>query len=184
MDEIILIKPTLDYEEDITNFRNELREQDDRDSFAGCSMLEYKSTVAEWIEFLDSLEHEETCPEGFVTSNCYLAVRLSDNKIVGIIDFRHNLNSPILSLWGGHIGYTVRPSERKKGYATEMLRLNLINCKNYDLDKVMITCHVNNIASEKTIINNGGVYEYSVLVDGDEIETKRYWIDLTEDKNG
>ena len=52
-----------------------------------------------------------------------------DNKIVGIIDFRHHINHPILGTWGGHCGYSVRPSERGKGYAKEMLRLNIQNAK-------------------------------------------------------
>nr|WP_314459456.1 GNAT family N-acetyltransferase [uncultured Clostridium sp.] len=105
-----------------------------------------------------------------------IAIRLTDNKIIGVIDFRHHINHPILSVWGGHIGYSVRPDERKKGYAKEMLRQNLKNCKAFGLDKVLITCNYANIASEKTIIANGGVFEKEVYIDSNRL--KRYWIQL------
>lgn len=74
------------------------------------------------------------------------------------------------------MGYTVRPDERGKGYAKKMLRLNLQNCRDRGLDKVMITCSRDNTASEKTILANGGVFEKEICVDGGYV--KRYWITL------
>ena len=103
-------------------------------------------------------------------------MRVSDNRVVGIIDLRHHIDHPILRLWGGHIGYTVRPSERGKGYAKEMLRLNLENCRARGLEKVMITCSPGNPASEKTIVANGGVFEKDIDVEGETV--RRYWIAL------
>ena len=84
----------------------------------------------------------------------YLAVRKSDDKIVGVIDLRHHINHPILGTWGGHCGYSVRPSERGKGYAKEMLRLNIQNAKSMGIEKLLVTCDVKNIAIEKRIIAN------------------------------
>lgn len=111
-----------------------------------------------------------------MTSNSYIAIRLCDNKIVGIIDLRHHIDHPILSVWGGHMGYTVRPSERRKGYAKEMLRQNLEFCRKRGLDKVLIVCDYDNIASEKTIVANGGVFEKEILVDNNTM--KRFWVKL------
>ena len=176
MNEILLKKPTLEYTDDIQKFRLEILDSNDTDSFAGCNNLRECLSAKEWIKTIEIMENDETCPKERVPSNIYIAVRISDNRIVGIIDFRHHINHPILSEWGGHIGYTVRPNERKKGYAKEMLRQNLQNCKSYGLDKVMITCDIGNIASEKTIIANGGIFEKEIYVEDDIM--KRYWIYL------
>ena len=176
MEKLILVTPTSDYVHDITCFRHEIEEAGDADSFAGCSRLEYYSRVEDWIEYVYLNQFPENVAEGHVPSNVYLALRENDHKIVGIIDLRHHINHPVLGVWGGHIGYTVRPCERGKGYAAEMLRLNLENARKLGLEKVMITCSPDNPASEKTILTNGGVYEKTVEVDGDQI--KRYWITL------
>lgn len=172
MNEINLLKPSMEYSSEIISFRQELL--DTGSDFSGCGSLYNCTTADEWISIVE--KNESTCREGEVTSNSYIAVRLCDNKVVGIIALRHHINHPILSVWGGHIGYTVRPSERKKGYAKEMLRQNLQNCRNKGLDKVLITCDWDNIASEKTIVANGGVFEKEVYVDDKKI--KRFWIEL------
>lgn len=171
---IKLIKPTLEYASDIMAYRKEFL--DSGDSMDGCGKLRNCETAKEWIESIELCCNSKTCPKDKVPSYTYIAVREDDSKIVGVCDLRHHIDHPVLSLWGGHIGYSVRPSERRKGYATNMLCLVLDEAKALGLERVMITCDADNIASEKTIIANGGVFEKEVVVDNEII--KRFWIEL------
>ena len=95
-------------------------------------------------------------------SDLYLALREDDNRVIGIAELRHRINHPILGTWGGHIGYSVRPSERRKGYGKIILRLILDACSKFGIHDVLLTCNEKNIASEKTIISVGGIYEKTV----------------------
>lgn len=176
MSNIKLMEPTTDYEEDIWQFREEIIASKDKDKFAGCGNLEQCSSAREWIDTVRLFKNAETCPKGRVPANYYIAVREEDNRIIGVMDLRHHINTPILSTWGGHMGYYVRPGERGKGYAKEMVRQNLQHCKALHIEKVMITCDTDNLASEKVIIANGGVFEKTVEVDDDLM--KRYWISI------
>ena len=92
MDKIKLIKPTAEYADDIMKYRQEL--MDFGDSMDCCGNLRQCSSAEEWIRGIEMLNHEETCPKDKVTSDTYIAVRLVDNKIVGIIDFRHHIDHP------------------------------------------------------------------------------------------
>ena len=181
MDTIKLTEPSMKYSDDIWAFRAEILEKDadSEDRFAGCMSLDTSSSAEEWIRICRLRKSEETCREAGteVPSDMYLAIRQSDDRIVGIIDLRHHIDHPILGTWGGHCGYSVRPSERGKGYAKEMLRLNIQNAKAMGIEKMLVTCDSDNTASEKTIIDNGGVFESTISVDGTEM--KRYWLDTS-----
>ena len=97
------------------------------------------------------------------------------NIFVGAVNIRHVLNDALFKA-GGHIGDGIRPSERRKGYATAMIALALEECKKLGIKKVLMTCDKNNIGSAKSIISNGGVLENEIEEDG-HIE-QRYWIQL------
>lgn len=132
--------------------------------------MDYKS----WLEHTYKMENKDTCPAHLVPAHTYFLV-LENKRIVGAINIRHYLNDYLFN-FGGHIGYGIRPSERKKGYAALMLSMALPIAKELGINKALITCDKNNAGSAKTIINNGGVLENEVIEDG-EI-TQRYWIEL------
>ena len=182
MNEIYLIEATLEYAEQVWRFRQEVFDYDNNSGsqFAGCLSLDEAASAEEWIRWCQLRTSELTCGQTGVDvpSTTYFAIHKSDNRLIGIIDLRHHINHPILGTWGGHCGYTVRPSERGNGYAKEMLRLNLCKAKELGIDKILITCHSDNIASEKTILANDGVFEKTIKVDGTEI--KRYWITVVK----
>ncbi len=114
-------------------------------------------------------------PDGIVPSHIYFLVDDNSKYLIGAIDIRHYLNEYLLK-YGGNIGYGIRPSERKKEYATEMLYLALEECKTKGLSKVLITCFKSNVASANTIIKNGGILE-NEIAEGGNVK-QRYWIQL------
>jgi predicted acetyltransferase len=128
---------------------------------------------------LDGYSNGIGLENGFVESSTYWLINKS-NRVLGAIDIRHRLNETLLYR-GGHIGYGIRPSERKKGYATKMLQLALEVCKSIGLSRVLITCSKTNIGSARTIINNSGFLE-SEETDNDGEIFQRYWIDLSNKK--
>jgi len=174
MNEIKLIKPSTEYVEQIWEYRAEFISNDD--NLAGCAGLESAESIEKWLANIEKNSYEETVTEGLVPATTFLAVRKADYRIVGMIDIRHRLNEFLLQS-GGHIGYSVRVSERQKGYATEMVRLALGYCyETLELEKVLVTCDKENVGSVKTIIANGGLLE-NELLENDRM-TRRYWIDL------
>lgn len=108
----------------------------------------------------------------FVPHNTYWLVN-NMNEILGVSNLRHRL-TPALLNDGGHIGYGIKPSQRGKGYANEILRLTLIKAKEKGISQVMLSCDSSNKASSKTIINNGGKLWKEHIVDGEK--TCNYWI--------
>ena len=179
---IFLIEANEQYIDELEQFKNEVlvHDTENEDQFAGCLGLENCSTAKEWIEMCNLRKKAETCEltGAKVPSTTYFAIRESDNRLVGVIDLRHHINHPILGTWGGHCGYSVRPSERRNGYAKEMLRLNIQNAKIMGIQKLLVTCDKTNKASEKTILSNGGIFEKIIEVDGRNM--KRYWIDINQ----
>ena len=173
MEKIILIKPNLSYADEIIKYKEEsLKESPIINGSAGLDRL---SSIEDWLEELNKRSCEDTVPEGLVPSSTYLGIREKDNYIVGMIDIRHYLNEYLTQV-GGNIGYSVRKTERNKGYAKQMLKLALEKCKELKIKKVLITCDEDNIASEKVILSANAKFEDIRNVDGEN--KKRFWIDL------
>ena len=128
-------------------------------------------SIPEWVQFTENTKNKESVTPGFVTAHTFFA--LDNNKIVGIINARHELNDYLL-YFGGHIGYSVRKSERRKGYAKAMLSYTVDFLFSLGLEKVLITCDKKNIASKRTIESCGGILENEVATE--DRTTLRYWI--------
>lgn len=175
MKDFILIRPTSEYASQIIEYRQEFL--DAGDSMDGTGPLRRFENPEEYIKICAEYEDPTTVPSHLVPATQFFFIRKSDNKLVGMIQIRHRFND-YLEKYAGHIGYSVRPSERRKGYAKEMLRMTLPFCREIGIDKVMITCIDGNIGSEKTILANGGVYEYTIHEPNENKDLKRFWITL------
>ena len=175
MEELILIRPSAEYGVQIMEYRQEFL--DAGDSMDGCGPLRRFDNSLEYLKACKDYENPETVPENLVQATQFICVRKSDNKLVGMIQVRHRFNE-YLEKYAGHIGYSIRPTERRRGYAKEMLKMALPFCKEIGLNKVLISCIDGNIGSEKTILANGGVYESTVLEPNGNKNLKRFWIEL------
>jgi len=173
MDAIKLVFPTEEYETAVMGYKEEFLRNDE--IMQGVAGLDAARSYEAWLKRLNDSLTEETVQPGLVPSTTYLGVRISDNKVIGMIDIRHRLNDYLFRL-GGNIGYSVRKSERRKGYAKAMLGLALEKCRKLGLERVLVTCYKDNLASAKTILANGGVLE-NEIVESTGI-TQRYWITL------
>ena len=176
MDAIKLILPSEEYLDQVWAYRQECFEADS--SMDGCGPLRYNEGPEQWLADVRAYTDPATLPEGKVIATQFLSVRESDGRLVGMIQVRHYLNEYLRS-FGGHIGYSVRPSERRRGYAKEQLRQTLIWCKQtLGLDRVLITCYPSNEGSRRTILSAGGVYENTVHEPDKDKDLERYWITL------
>ena len=142
------------------------------------SPLGYKDSFIyeKWVESVKKSHAGIDLEEGRVPSSMYFV--MDDDRIVGTLSIRHNLNTSMLSKYGGHIGYGVRHSERRKGYATTLLNLALEKCKELGLDRVMVSCKEDNMGSARTIENNCG--ELEEYVEDNGMIFKKYWINVDE----
>ena len=172
-----LIWPTMEYDASIQAYRREFLESGD--SMDGCGSLRRFDRTQDWLDQVEQCRRAETTPASWVPATQYIYVRETDKKVVGVIQIRHYFNEYI-EKYAGHIGYSVAPSERRKGYATQMLKSVLPECRQLGIDRVLITCIQGNEGSRRTILNNGGVYESSVYEPGIGRPLERYWIDLSK----
>lgn len=140
---------------------------------------EYKN-YEQWLEKIELLKKAETCPNDRCCGIQYFLIRENDNKLVGMINLRWNLNDWMIRN-GGHIGYGIRPTERRKGYNKINLYLCLLKAQEQGLKEVLITADDENLGSTKTIESLGGILENKVTNYDDENKlTRRYWINVNE----
>lgn len=168
-----LIKANKNHKDIVLEFKEKIIETGER--FCGVSGLE-RLDFDEWLGRNKSIENKSTCPDGIVPAMQYIYTDDDESKVIGMINLRLELND-FLMKFGGHIGYSIVPDERRKGFAKAMLKEGLKFYKNHGYEKVLITCDLNNIASARTIEACGGVLE-NILKEDEFHSTKRYWIKL------
>ena len=175
IDRCLLVKPDVSLIEQVAGYRAAFLASGE--SMDGTGPLRRMEDPLEWLAFNRLAEMPETKPDNWVPSEQFAFLRESDRKIVGMIQFRHEFND-FLREFGGNIGYSVHPDERRKGYAKRILNECLKVCKAFGLERVLITCLVENEASRRTIFSCGGVYDRTTYCERDNVNLERYWIAL------
>ncbi|MDF2961273.1 MAG: family N-acetyltransferase, partial [Paenibacillus sp.] len=145
-DQVYLIKPSLDYRDAYLSFYEEWISSGE--PIVPWVVRKDPSDFQAMIQFLSDEEKEELLPEGWVPASTYWLVDTAE-KIVGAVNIRHRLNHKLLNS-GGHIGYGIRPSERRKGYASALLAQALQKTTQSGLKKVLVVCDKGNTGSERT----------------------------------
>lgn len=173
-----LVFPSMDYKEKAIEFIHELHEYGSEINGSG-SLDRYleEASYEEWlVKVLKSIDIANVEP-GHVPRLTYFWVREEDDRIVGMINIRLALND-FLRTEGGHIGYCIRPSERKRRYGTEMLKAGLKVCKTIGIHEVIVTCDKSNPASAGVIINCGGVLDAEFYSETYQELIQRYVIQI------
>lgn len=168
-----LVFPTEEYEKQWKEIIEEIERS--KETMVPHALKKDANDYGEYLEIVRRYSTGVDIPADRVPSDIFFLVNEDDKKILGAIDIRYELTEYLLK-YGGNIGYGIRPTERKKGYASEMLKLALDICREKGLKKVLITCDKKNLGSARTMINNGAILENEVE-NGEEI-TQRYWIEL------
>ena len=151
-----LVFPGLLYKEKAVQFINEFYEYDSEiNGSGGLDRYLKESTYEEWLKKALADIDIANIPQSRVPALTYFYIREEDEKIVGMINIRLALNE-FLKREGGHIGYCIRPTERQKHYATDMLNDALKVCDTLGIKEVILTCDKSNIASAGVIKNCSG----------------------------
>ncbi|MBQ6517692.1 MAG: GNAT family N-acetyltransferase [Anaerolineaceae bacterium] len=168
-----LIKLTKEYEKQLGEMIDEWKADQDLNHTNRSPWAIFKNDYHDFDYYLEHLE-VKTPTDGKVPDSVFFLLDEDRNRLLGAVNIRNYLNEALLKE-GGHIGDGIRPSERRKGYAAEMIRLALIECRKLGIDRVLMTCEKSNIGSAKSILKNGGVLE-NEFINSEGCVEQRYWI--------
>ena len=174
---VTLVKPTITHWNALQAYKQEMLLT--TDVINGGGSLEEYATFEDWKHHLDSYANRHTMDKrsGYVEGSQWLLMEEKTQRILGMVNIRHYLNERLLHE-GGHIGYSIRPNERRKGYGSQQLQLALQYLRQMGCRRALVTCDEQKIASMKTIEHNGGRLENKRLSLTDGRVTRRYWIEL------
>lgn len=182
MEKFYLEEPNIKRKEDVKSYIEEHFAFNSNINGAGGLEEDYLNYEV-WLEKMQLNKKEETCPVNMCPGCHYFLIRESDDKLVGMINLRWNLNEWMMR-HGGHIGYGIRPTERRKGYNKINLYLCLLKANELGLDKVLLTASDDNPGSVKTILSLGGILENKIPdYEEETILMGRYWINVEESIN-
>lgn len=164
--EIRFVRPTIELRDKTMGFRQEFFDNGEM-IINGSELLDKTESYDDWLKAVTDNMSEETVSPDWVVTDTFFVLDETD-RIIGIIDLRHTLNEFLKDF--GNCGYSVRPSERRKGYATKMLRHILRIAKDAGLNVLYLSVERSNEPSIKTILKNGGIYERSFEFEGEQAD--------------
>lgn len=164
------VLPTNIHRNDVLSFYREMEDHGDV-----CIGFKNHRDYDLWLAGMQNRHTGENLPKGYVRENFYLCY--DAGKLVGVFSLKFELTESLLN-FGGHVGYAVRPSERNRGMATQMLKQGLTLAKQLGFERILCICDKDNLASEKVILKNGGILENELYDPDDKVMIKRYWVQL------
>jgi predicted acetyltransferase len=162
-EELLFVEPSMNFEKEIAAYRQEMLDADS--SFDGCFSMKRMPNIKEYVDHcIEWANPRREADERGAWGNVLLAIRKSDMKMVGCMQV-HNVLTERMKNYTGHVGYSVRPSERRKGYAKRMLAKAVDFLSSFGFEEIVVSCLSENEASKKTILSNGGEYIETVFLD-------------------
>lgn len=175
-DNLIFVEPTMAYAEEISTYRQEMLEAGS--SFDGCFSMKRHADIQEFVDSCISWSNpRRPIDEHGAWGNVIMCIRKSDGRMVGCMQV-HNVLTERMEKYTGHVGYSVRPSERRKGYATKMLAKAKDFLLSFGFNEIYVSCLPENEGSRRTILTNGGEYVETVYLVEDNVNLERYRIEL------
>jgi predicted acetyltransferase len=171
-EDLRLIRPTPALSQDFLAFAKEHRAKGEHRYDAALDDLDA------YCRLLEDHAAGRNLPAGYVPTTTFWLIT-AGQTVLAESRLRHTL-TPALEDWGGHIGYNIRPSQRRKGYGTRLLALTLLEARAIGLTRALVTCNVDNVASARVIENNGGQLWTRSPSSRAGATVSRYWIDLPE----
>ena len=164
---IELVKLTSEYQTQLSDMLTEWKADIEKNNTNHSPWAIFRNDFHDFDSYLENLEIKEGNKDGLVPDTTLFCLDKDRNIFVGAVNIRHYLNEYLLQC-GGHIGDGIRPSERRKGYATEILRQICLVAKEYGLKQLQLSVEKDNVASIKTIEKNGGEFSRSFIFENEE----------------